>query len=768
MSADADPIAASALPRHLDAIGQAAALLDTDLRIIAANGTLAGLLNTAPEALPGAALMAQLHANARKARDFHGKRIFEYWDARQNEVWYRLDLTDSVDGTVAVLVDITPEVLQTEHLRFSSRVSDELMQDAQIGVWRFDPDAETYYLASTMLLGYPPTGRTISLARLRALLHPDDADQEEAARKRLATDGGGAEAELRYRSASGEWVHLRIYSRSGRRMPSGLYEIYGISQDVTPQAVARDAAHMQAYRSKMALMAANAVIFEYDYANKTYWASDELAVQFGVSDINQLNDPPMELFAEDDHEPVLSLARRMAHGAESGSVDARIKTSRGKRWARIYMESVPANAGQQRRAVGLILDVDEQKRQEIAIEEARAAAEAAAKAKSNFLAAMSHEIRTPLNGVLGMAQSLDSDELNDEQREKVGVILESGNALMALLNDVLDLSKIEAGKLDILPVESDVDSTVQRTIRLFCASAEEKGLDLSFELGPQRSGQLRFDPVRVRQCISNLLSNAIKFTSPGGKVDVRLDVAPNGEGTCMVSIVVADTGIGINSQTLDTLFSAFSQADASTSRRYGGTGLGLAISRELARLMGGDITVESTLGKGSEFRFTFAAETVELVQSAESPAERDETARATGPASAPKPGRTGARILLVDDNPVNRHIIRLFLDPLSVELQETENGVQTLQALKASRFDLVLLDVHMPIMDGCETIKAIRSSTEDWRDIPVIALTADAMTGDKERYLALGMSDYIAKPIDQRELTSKVTAMLDQARSTCV
>lgn len=371
----------------------------------------------------------------------------------------------------------------------------------------------------------------------------------------------------------------------------------------------------------------------------------------------------------------------------------------------------------------------------------------ASRAKSEFLATMSHEIRTPLNGVLGMAQALAMDTLGADQRDKLNVILSSGETLTALLNDILDLSKIEAGKMEISAVDSNLKASLDRAVGLFEQVAREKGIALSIVREGGGPDWLGFDRVRVHQCVTNLISNAVKFTQ-SGRVDVRWSVAAAPKGAPhRVRVSVTDTGIGMNEQALNRLFSAFTQADGSTTRRFGGTGLGLAITRKLARLMGGDVHVSSAVGQGSTFTLTF-----------EAPA----AARQLRP--VPQPIETGhavetqraIRILLVDDNATNRQVAKLFLARLQCEIVEAENGAEALERLDAQGFDVVLLDVHMPVMDGCETIRRIRTSDKPWRTLPVIALTADAMEGDRERFVAMGMTDYLAKPIDRRLLLNKI------------
>jgi signal transduction histidine kinase/AmiR/NasT family two-component response regulator len=381
-----------------------------------------------------------------------------------------------------------------------------------------------------------------------------------------------------------------------------------------------------------------------------------------------------------------------------------------------------------------------------------AAAEASNEAKSSFLANMSHEIRTPLNGVLGMAQVLENEPLTPVQRESVRTILESGQTLMTLLNDVLDLSKIEAGKLDIVPVDGEIENVFRHLQKLFLPRALEKAITLSIDIDPAIPKILRFDYVRIHQCVTNLISNAVKFTVAGGvSVSVMHEVVDGHD--YLITVAVTDSGIGISEQAATRLFAEFSQADASTTRQFGGTGLGLAITRKLARMMGGDVTLTSQPGTGSTVTLTFRASPASSSKSAPAPPQ-SLTSRAR------RATLLGLKILLVDDNTINRSVARLLLAPSGVVVTEAANGKQALDRLAEHQFDIVLLDVHMPVMDGTETIGHIRAAEASWRSIPVVALTADAMTGDKERLIALGMTGYVSKPIEQRALIHEIHRVL--------
>jgi signal transduction histidine kinase/AmiR/NasT family two-component response regulator len=371
---------------------------------------------------------------------------------------------------------------------------------------------------------------------------------------------------------------------------------------------------------------------------------------------------------------------------------------------------------------------------------AKEAAEAASRLKSQFLANMSHEIRTPLNGVLGMVQVMEQETRTPLQAERLKTIRDSGQALLQVLNDVLDLSKIEAGEFELHQAEFDVADLAGRTCAAFAGAAATKHLRVGLQIDPEAAGVWIGDALRVRQILSNLLSNALKFTDIGG---VTLEVE---QRSAMLSFVVRDTGIGIAPDALPKLFSKFTQVDESNTRRFGGTGLGLAISRELAQLMKGDVEVESTPGVGSAFRVTLPLRFVgRRACAAEAP---------SCPPSQPAIHERPLRILAAEDNAINQKVLDALLAPLRVELALVGDGQAAVEAWRAQPFDLILMDIQMPGVSGvaaCEMIRA-EERARGLRPIPIVALSANAMSHQVDAYLAAGMTAHVAKPIDAAAL----------------
>ncbi|MGA3018189.1 MAG: PAS domain S-box protein [Bryobacteraceae bacterium] len=587
----------------------------------------------------------------------------------------------------------------------------------------------------------------------QSLFHPDDAPEYVGAFQRAVREHTAFKGDARMRRVDGEWRWVTTLAEPRFSQSGEFLGHVGLNLDITERKQAEEA--LQSSEEKFRQLA--------EHIRKVFWMKEPATAKvlyvspayeqvWGRTCESLYQNPLswMEAIQPEDREQAhLSVERQMA--GEHIDSEYRIRTPDGvQKWIRNRAFPVRDQAGQLIRVAGLAEDITEWKRYEEELVRAREAAEAASRAKSCFLANMSHEIRTPMNGVIGMLQLLMDTDLTAEQRGYAGVIETSGRTLLALIDDILDLSKIEAWKITLEHVDFNPRHIVEDAVQTLRGTANAKGLAFGWWAAPETPSLLRGDSNRLRQVLINLTANAIKFTERG-EVAVRVGLESQGNGKATLRFSITDTGIGIRPEQASALFAPFVQADASTTRKYGGTGLGLSISKQLAELMGGRIGLNSKEGEGSTFWFTavFDIPVEPALASTQGPARTSRQQPANGGCGVP-PGvgraRREARILVTEDNPINRLVLQAQLEKLGYQARAVANGVEAVEAVQQGKYDLVLMDCQMPRMDGFEATRRIRESGSP--HVPIVAVTANAMSGDRERCIREGMNDYVSKPVE--------------------
>ncbi len=584
------------------------------------------------------------------------------------------------------------------------------------------------------------------------------------------------------------WAELKAFKISWEGRPATL----NFLNDITERKQAEEALRTSEEKYRTVVENANeAIVVAQDGMLKFVNRMDGKIT--GYSEQELTSRPFLELVYPEDRDMVVQRHLSRFKGDVSPSrYSFRLTAKNGSiRWVEIDAVLIDWNG--KPATLNFLSDITERKRSEqelqqanqdlkVAIKQSKELADLAKKAndaKSEFLASMSHEIRTPLNGIIGMTGLLLDMDLNAEQREYTEIIRISGEVLLSLINNILDLSKIEARKLQLEILDFDLRSTLKDTTDLLAIEAHEKGLELVCMVEPEVPSLLRGDPGRLRQILVNLGGNAVKFTAQG-KIVIRACLECEDERNATIRFSVSDTGIGIPADRKDILFTPFTQVDGSTTRKYGGTGLGLAISKQLAELMGGRIGAESQEGKGSTFWFTavFEKQPAGSVSTDEALTEIEgvkvvvagqgdrfgegaEERSAAGPAISEK-GKRKIRILVAEDNPVNQKVAQATLRKMGLQADVVANGQEAVNALQTNPYDLVLMDCQMPEMDGFEATRSIRLEGSKALNprVPIIAMTAFAMQGDREKCIQAGMSDFIGKPVQQRELVKMLARWL--------
>jgi PAS domain S-box-containing protein len=533
--------------------------------------------------------------------------------------------------------------------------------------------------------------------------------------------------------------------------PDGRVQVLGVSTDITALKLAQQTlAHSeQQYRD---LMHYGQTLFgTYDLQGRTLAANPALAKLLN-EDVAELFGQPMadHMLPEDQDFVAPYLTRIFAHGEDQGVLRVQPRGSLEIRYL-LYHNFVVRPPGQEPYIASHAHDITERVLASKELKRAKLAADAAVTARENFLANMSHEIRTPMNGVLGVATLLAKTSLTAEQGELLHIIRGSGQHLLAVLNDILDMAKIASGKLEFNLESFNLCESVGRAVQPLAMQAQAKGI--RFEGTPLSTScpypMVQADAHRLNQIMLNLVSNAIKFTPTGGRVQVKGELLAETPDTLTVRFAVTDTGVGMEPEVLTRIFESFTQAYADTARRFGGTGLGLSISRALVEQMGGELTAESTPGVGSTFAFCLTL------------AKATEAAPAAAAEEFDTGVLAGVRVLLVEDNDINRFVARRTMQAWGIVVLEAVDGASGVALFEQQPFDLVLLDIQMPGMNGLEALARMRAQPAAGRaGIPMLALTANAFHGDHEQYRAAGMDDCLAKPFEESELYAKLRKLL--------
>ncbi len=655
---------------------------------------------------------------------------------------------------IAIRTDITERRKMEEALRTSREQVRIALDASQMGFWDWNTTLDRTFFSDQWLamLGYKQGDLPDTNDSWSSLVHPDDlAQAREVYRRHALGELPAYKVELRMRHRDGSWRWLLSSGQVTARDAQGeVTRVTGIDTDISERKTAE--LELQLSKARYDELTARIPVGVFTAAMDPggALAFDYISARFAQllalkgADAIRLSSGIFAMVHADDLSGLLEGMKRATQALGQFQWEGRFWVGGDLRWFRLEsaVTAVPEGGT---RWNGILVDITDRKEAEEATRAARDLAVAASKAKSEFLANMSHEIRTPMNGVLGMLGLLQGTRLDEQQRHWAELARISGQSLLSLINDILDLAKVEAGKVELTREDFDLQRLLDEVGLPMAARAQQKGLAFLQTLDPAAPRQLRGDARRLRQVLVNLVGNALNFTHRG-QVGVHVEPVFRSGSEVLLRFSVRDTGIGIPANKLGDLFQPFSQVDGSSTRRVGGTGLGLAISRQLAGLLGGEIGASSEEGVGSEFWFTARLEVSERVLPPVLPPTPEFF-------QSPRDFHQG-RILLVEDNPVNQELAQALLEQWNLKVDVAADGMLAIQALRQADYDLVLMDIQMPKLDGLEATATLRNPASGVRNpaVVVVALTAHAMSEDRQRCLAVGMNDYLTKPLEPAAL----------------
>jgi len=655
----------------------------------------------------------------------------------------------------SIIEDISERKKNQRTLTAHQQQLELVLASTAVGVWNWHiPSGATEYNTRwAEIVGYTLEELApVDIDTWISLVHPDDLiESSKVLEAHIRGEHPRYDCEVRMRHKSGDWVWVlntgKIVEWTADGQPQ---RMVGTQLDITHQRQREILLHNSQTELRNFFELSNNILCIANVNGYFEKVNTAFVKKMGISESELLRNPFISFVHPDDIAATITEVAKLSSGIPAVSFVNRYRRGDGS-YISLQWNTTPDPTTEKLYASAV--DITQQLQSEAALIAARDVAEAATLAKSEFLATMSHEIRTPMNGVLGMLNLLERTQLDNAQLHKLSIARSSATALLTLIDDILDFSKIDAGKLDLDMIDFDLRQLLHGFIELMELRAAEKKLALTLDIASIENPMVRGDPGRLRQIFMNLVGNAIKFTEHG-EIVVRCRLERSGNNV-RLDASVCDTGIGIAQYKLGILFNAFTQVDASTTRQYGGTGLGLAISKKLCDLMGGEIRVASTLGKGSEFSFSIDLQTANATGPALIP---EHNMRATDPTALKWPANT--RLLLAEDNAINHEVARMMLEEMGLGIDIASNGLEALTLLKAASstepYSLILMDCQMPELDGYDTSRMIRAGHAGAHNaaITIVALTANAMKGDREKCIAAGMNDYLSKPINPAELAN--------------